>query len=223
MNDTTQARQSLAAALARASDYLASRMGAADIEVKTIGQIVKRYGDQLSNMVYDVFNGNSDPVDFRRAHKALLREVAPQVYSEGMNEGGIAEDAQDEEDKAAMSEAVDDWLGSQLSFVNDFSKAIGEARKDKEQRPAILDRVEMWVNSLRDFGSQGKAYANGNEKGTWILGDAEHCKSCLRYAAMKPHRMSWWLARDLPRSSDLECGGFNCACDIVDSEGNSLL
>jgi hypothetical protein len=215
----------VAGALARAADYLAARYNL--VEGKSINQIVKSYGDQLSNLVYDVFNGRSDPVDFRRAHKALLREDAPNVYSEGLREGGIAEGDIDEEDRAAMSEAVSDWLGSQLPFVNDFSKAVGAAGKDKTQRAAILARVEMWVDSLRTLGDLGRAYATQNEKGHWVLGDTEHCDTCLKLSNMKPHRLSWFVDRGyIPRengSETLDCHGFNCQCTIRNAAGKVLL
>ena len=216
---TDQARQELAAAIRTAAEWLR--------EVKTIGQIVKSYGDQLANLVYDVFNGNSDPVDFRRAHKALLREDAPKVYREGLREGGITEEDIDDEDTAAMNEAVDDWLGSQVTFVNDFAKAIGSARKDKEQRPAILDRVEQWIDSLRTLGDLGKAYAIRNEKGRWVMGDTEHCETCLKLSRMKPHRLRWYTDRGyIPGengSETLDCKGFNCMCSIQNAKGEVLL
>lgn len=216
---TIEARRIVANAISIAAEWLQAQ------ETKSIGQIVKRYDDQLTNLVYDVFNGNSDPVDFRRAHKALLREVAPDVYLEGMREGGI--DEPDDEDTAQMSEAVDDWLGAQLSFVNDFAKAIGEARKDKEQRDSILARVDQWVDSLRTLGDLGKAYALKNEKGSWVMGDTEHCDTCLRLSKMKPHRLSWFVDRGyIPRengSDTLDCHGFNCQCEIQNAKGEVLL
>jgi hypothetical protein len=222
---TDVARHSLATAIAHAADYLAARYDVA--EIKTIGQITKRYGDQLSNLVYDIFNGNSDPIDFRRAHKALLREVAPSMYLEGLNEGGIKEADIDEDDQAAMDETVNDWLGAQLSFVNDFAKAIGDAKKDKTQRPAILDRVAQWVDSLRTLGDLGRAYATRNEKGRWVLGDTEHCDTCLRLSKMAPKRLSWFTDRGyIPRengSETLDCHGFNCQCEIQNAKGKVLL
>jgi hypothetical protein len=220
MSDTEQARQSLASALSRAADYLADRYAVA--EVKSIGQIVREYADQLTNLVHDTFR-TGDAIDQRRAHKALLRDLAPQVFVEGLREGDLAEDDMDGDDHNFMAEAVADWLAAQLPHVNSFATDSAAAKKDKDARPVILARVDLWVNALRDFGSMGKAYAQGNVKGKWQLGDTEHCASCLGYAAMKPRRMSWWLEHDLPRSSELDCGGFNCQCDIVDSKGNSLL
>jgi hypothetical protein len=126
-----------------------------------------------------------------------------------------------------MSEAVDDWLGPQLSFVNDFAKAIGVAKKDKAQRDAILGRVDQWVDSLRTLGDLGKAYATQNEKGTWIMGDTEHCVTCEKLSRLKPHRLKWFIDRGyIPRengSDTLDCHGFNCLCSIQNAKGEVLL
>lgn len=219
-------KQSLADLLDQAEALVTARLSA--ITVKSINQIVTQYSDQLTNAVYDVFNGHSDAVDMRRAHKAMLRNYAEEAYKEGLREGGIDADELDEEDQAQLDETVGDWLGGQLEHVNDFSKAIGEARKDKDLRPAIIDRIDQWVDSLRTLGDLGRAYALQNEKGQWTLGATEqHCETCLKLSGMKPHRVSWFTDRGyIPGengSETLECGGWKCDCAIVGKKGDRLL
>ena len=193
------------------------------LDIKTVGQVVKRYDDALTNAVHDTFNGNSDAVDQRRIHKDLLRRLAPEVFMEGMREGGLTDI--DDEDMAEMNEAVADWLATQIPHVNGFAADTQAARGDKAAQSDILGRVVLWVNALRELGALGRAYAHNNQKGQWVLGSTrEHCADCRRFARMKPHRMSWFRARKMPRSIDLECNGFDCRCDIVDPKtGLSLL
>lgn len=207
----------LQAAIDRATNYLTHRYS-----IKTIGQIVKRYDDQLTRLVHDTFRTH-DALDMRRAHKALLRDYAEQVFIEGMNEGGTNETDIDDEDRSYIAEAIQDWLAGQLPHVNAFAAATALAI-DAVLQAAILSRVEMWVNALRDFGSAGKAYAQANVKGQWVLGKTEeHCTDCLRYSQMKPHRLSWFLERKMPRSPDLACKGFHCDCDIIDPKTKASL
>lgn len=207
-------------AIGLAAEWLASQSA-----FKTIGQVVTRYDDRLTNAVYDVWNSHSSAVDLRRAHKALLKQFAPMIYEEGMREGGI--DEIDDEDQAAMDEAVGDWLSSQVEFVNSFAKDVDAARANKDERPKVVDRVALWVDSLRSLGDLGKAYALKNEKGTWIMGDTEHCDTCLKLSKMKSHRVSWFVERGyIPRqngSDTLECGGWKCDCSIVNKRGEQLL
>ena len=214
---------SLPQAIEAAALWLAEREG---VTLKTIGQVVTRYNDQLTNAVYDVWNGHSAAVDLRRAHKAMLKDFAPRVYEEGMREGGI--DEIDEEDQEALDEAVGDWLGSQFDHVNQFARDVDDAKKNKDGRPVILDRVSMWVDSLRSLGDLGRAYALKNEKGQWKFGATEqHCETCLKLSKMKPHRVSWFVERGyIPRqngSDTLECGGWKCDCSIVNKRGDQLL
>jgi hypothetical protein len=216
----------LRALLDEAETLIDQRLAALMVATKTISQVVSDYTDQLTNAVYDVWNGHSDAIDFRRAHKAMLREYAPRAFIEGMREGGTFEI--DEEDRSEMEEQVSDWLATQLTHVNDFSKAVGEARKSKDQRPAILERVSMWADSLRSLGDMGRAYALANEKVQWTLGETEeHCDTCLRLSRMKPHRVSWFTSRGyIPRqngSTTLDCGGWLCDCSGKNKKGETVL
>lgn len=207
----------LAGLLDIADEIVNERLARLAVSVKTIGQVTKKYADELTNAVYDVWNGNSDPVDFRRAHKALIREYAPQAYEEGVREGGI--DELDEDDKAVMNEAVSDWTSEQVKYVNDFAAAIAEARKDKDKRPAILDRIDMWVDSLRSLGDSGRAYAMSNVKATWQLGDRQnHTPDCVALSKRPAHRVSWWTERGYQPPIHLGCG-----CALVDAKSGETI
>lgn len=201
-------------------------VASAGVATKTISQVVTKYNDQLTNAVHDVWNGHSSAIDLRRAHKAMLKDFAPKVYEEGLREGSV--DELDDEDQAVMDEAVGDWLGAQFEHINSFAKDVETAKGDKDLRPAILDRVAMWVDSLRSLGDLGKAYALKNERGQWVLGATEkHCDTCLKLSNMKPHRLSWFTERGyIPRqngSGTLECGGWLCDCEIQNKKGDRLL
>lgn len=204
----------LTQAIEYAALWLEQRQG---VTIKSIAQVVREYRDELTNIVYDVFNGRSDATDMRRAHKALLKSHAEPVYIEGMNEGGLKEEDFDEDDLAQIEEDVGDWLGKQIDEVNGFAKDTAAAAKDKDLRHAILDRLEMWVDSLRTLGDMGKAYALKSEKGEWRYGDTEHCDTCLKLNG-KVHRVSWFLDRGyIPGengSETLDCKGFKCQCGI---------
>ena len=192
------------------------------LEIKTVGQMVTQYRDQLTNVIYDTLNRHSDAADQRKAHKALLRQFAFKTVMEGIRE--ILSNAEiDDEDRESAQDIADEWLLTQLPHVNQFAKDTEAARGDPVAVRGILNRVTLWVDALRNLGALGRAYANNNKKGFWVLGPTEHCGDCLRYSRLGPHRMSFWRARKLPRSPALECHGFHCQCDIVDGTGASLL
>ncbi|MCR4308385.1 MAG: hypothetical protein NUV80_07590, partial [Candidatus Berkelbacteria bacterium] len=69
-----------------------------------------------------------------------------------------------------------------------------------------------------------QAMMNGanNPMLTWRLGQTEvHCTTCLELNGKK-HKAQWYIDNDyIPRKpgANLECNGYNCDCDLVDSSG----
>lgn len=187
---------------------------------KTIGGTVKTYTNELDNIVYDAFNHRISSVDMRRAHKALLEQLAPEVMTEGLHEGGLKDDDIDEEDQAWIDEAINDWLGTQLESINGFAKDAYAAGDDKDLRQAILAREVLWSESLRTLGEMGRAYALKSERGQWELGEADHhTPDCVKLAQGKPHRLQWFLDRDyIPGQIHI-----GCKCKIRSVRTNEII
>lgn len=215
---TIEARQSLAAAISTAAAWLQER------EVKTIGQIVKRYDDQLQRLVRDTFR-TGDAVDMRRAHRAMMKDMGRSVYTEGMREGGINEP--DDEDIATLDDALDEWTSGQFEHVNQFAKDAAAAKKDTTKREGVLARVELWVAALRNFGEAGKLYALGNIPLTFGGDDGEEsCDDCQRYKGQR-HRRDWWAKRGLLErdgNPNYECGRWPaCHHSFKDDSGKVIV
>jgi len=193
---------------------------------RTISQVVSVYRDQLTNFTHETLNGSMDAVDMRRAHNALVRQLGPQAYYEGLREGGIKLEDADDADKAAISE----WLRGQLAHVNQFAADAVAARGDDGKRTGIMTRLGMWIESMQTVGNLGVMSGKKNKMVTWRLSahhaTQEHCKTCSALHG-KRHRISWFSSRGLqPReigSKTLICGGWNCGCGFVDDEGKLII
>ena len=190
---------------------------------RTVAQVVREYSDQLTNFVHETLNGSMDALDMRRAHNALVRQLGPQAYIEGLREGGVSADEMESEDKAENQK----WVTGQLAYVNQFAADTVAARDDDGKRAAIMNRVGMWVASMENIGGLGVMSARKNKVGTWRLGETqEHCRTCSALHG-KRHRLSWFKSRGLiPRetgSTTLDCHGYRCDCHVTDDEGNILL
>lgn len=219
MGSIEAARASVKLALSHAADYLTLRYA-----LKTIGQIVREYEDRLTNLVYDTFR-TGDAVDMRRAHRAMLRDLGLKSYIEGMHEGGITEP--DKDDIETAQESLDEWYMAQSEFVNQFAKDAAEAKREAGKRDAVLARVPLWVDSMRNFGEAGKTYALGNIMLTFDGDDgAESCDDCQRYKGQR-HKRDWWARRGLlERNGNLnyECGRWdNCHHSFFDNDGKIVV
>lgn len=191
----------------------------AALTVKTIGQVVNGYQDALTNFVYDAFNYRMSVIDFRRAMKALIREVAPEALTEGWREGGLTDVDVEDEDQEWFDEGVADWIQDQSQYVNDFAQAAYDAGDDKDARAAILDRVDLWVDALRRLGELGRAYALRSEKAYWALGDrATHTPECEALSRGKPHRVQWFIDRGYAPPLH-----FGCGCSIRNAKTDEVI
>jgi len=195
------------------------------LTTKTIAQMVRNYQDNLERFVHDALR-TRDQLDFRRAHRALLRTSARPAYVEGMREAGGDEDDLEEDDVTT----INGWVDEQVGFTGEFAKAVYEASGvgvDEKAVEAVLARVPVWADSLRTLGDLGRASILKNKPGVWRYGETEHCRVC-EWLDGQRHRVKWFTGKGyIPRengSKTLECKGFNCMCGIYDpSTGERLV
>lgn len=194
--------------------------------LKKVASIVGDYEVALTSAVVDYFNGEATLSRVRRVFASSPRAYARDVYLEGMKEGKLGEEDLDDEDESAIAEWIEtqaDHVEGLVEFVSTV-KGLDDAQRRDRQR-AILDRVKLWVKELRDLGGRGRLRAKDGELAIWELGDTEeHCPDCLANSRLKPHRVKWWREkRDLPRSKDLACHGFNCDCTLRNPKTGRIL
>lgn len=184
------------------------------VNLSIVGSVITQYRDVLSNFVYDAMNGRMSAVDFRRAHKALIRAVAPDAFIAGLRDGGAADDdiVSFVDDNRAM---LADWITNQVGHTNDFAAACADVQGDKDKRGAILDRTESWVNALRGLADNAAVIAKGDPALTFNGDDGkENCADCRRYKG-KRHRRAWWAKRGLLERNgnpNFGCGRWDGGC-----------
>lgn len=190
---------------------------------KSVNEVVRGYDDALTRFAFDVLGGRMGPVDFRRAHKELLRAVALEAYSEGLREGGVDEPP-DDDDRAT----VRGWLDEQVGHVNDFAAWLAsEPRNSEAKRRELADRVALWVEALEQLGNLGRASAKDNLMVEFVGDDGdESCDECREYKGQR-HRVKWWVSRGLVPgkigNENFSCGGYRCKHFLADKDGNRVL
>lgn len=194
----------------------------AGVTTKSVDEIVAEYDDMLTKAARIGFRNQTNEREISLAHKDMLRALAPQVYFEGMLQGGVEQTEADDDDRQAIA----DWIADQSQYTLGLAQAIMDAKKDKPLQEQVYARIDKWLLALRALGAQGYASAQGNAMGTWKYGETEHCDTC-RALNNQRKRLKTWVKQGLipqqPGSVTLDCGGWNCLCKIVDDKGNQLL
>ncbi len=74
----------------------------------------------------------------------------------------------------------------------------------------------LWTNNITSTETIGQTLDRSDKWYQWQLGATErHCTDCARFNG-QIHRASDWRAAGIrPQSPDLECGGWNCDCQLV--------
>lgn len=80
---------------------------------------------------------------------------------------------------------------------------------------AQLTNIAVWENRDRYFRNIGKILGNPDQEFRWDLGDAEHCGTCLGEEGKVKTGEEWMNSAYIPGSGSLECGGYNCKCELV--------
>lgn len=165
---------------------------------KSINQALREYEATLTRFAFDVLNGNSGAVDFRRAHKALIKSSAKSAFEEGWIEGGGKLDDTEADDIATIG----DFVSDQSAYVNDFGAWL-VTTDDKGKRNwemklrQLAERIAAWVLALQNFAERTAARAKGDPYLTYAGDDGEEsCEECQEYKGQR-HRLSWWEKRDL--------------------------
>lgn len=175
---------------------------------KSINEVARNYDTQLSRFALQVLHGMMDAVDFRRAHKVLLHEMARAMGTDGWLEGGGKADDFEGDDLAVM----DEWERDQASYVNDFAAWLASPGEDgkrnsPEKRAALDGRIEAWVSSLINLGDQMKARAKGDPFLTFQGDDGlDSCEECQEYQGQR-HKLSWWEKRGLTKRNGNDAFG----------------
>lgn len=197
---------------------------------KSINEVTRAYRDTLIRWVVDAANGNMTAGAMASAWRPLSIDVANEVYTEGMREGGIKDPEAEMDDTDTA--AIGDWILSQTPHFYPFADdcvAVSKLTGDEwtAARTVMLGRVDTWVASLEALGRLGTANTKGDKaRGRWVMGDTEHCLTC-QWLSNQHRRIKWFVDKGYiprqPGSQTLDCHGFNCQCSIISDSGERIL
>lgn len=154
----------------------------------------------------------TDKRTFKTRMMQFIRGYGGMAMLDGLRVGGVVTELAllDDDDKAIMEA----HFVKQRDYVNNLADVIyGKGISDLEAQA----KPSMWFNkSIAPLFEAGKASADGNAMVEWVIGATEEsCKDCLKLNGQR-HRMKTFYAKGwIPGGSNLECGGWQCKCQLI--------
>jgi len=191
-----------------------ARHMAGDTEVKTY----EYYRRTIINLVESLWEGfiGGEFVDIMYN---LIHGQLSDAYEKALMDAELSP----EEATPEMREQVAQAIQQEQQHVQGFFRDIVIAKNEGETIDQFLTRAEIWANRYNDVYNQAKLKIAGimGKKLEWVLGDAEHCSTCLTLAGKVAYAAEWEKSGFHPQQPPnklLECGGWNCACSLVPTD-----
>ncbi len=190
----------------------------ADIEypeavLKALDRGETDYSRSIRSAVYGLWSGQMSFPGYVQTMVGAIDRGFTRAWMQGASDCGIGEgELTPEENQALYTE-----INSEISFIYGFADDImAGSRDNKGKLGPLYSRAEMWVNRFEFIRSMARSMACKDQKLQWKMGPTkEHCKDCIRMNN-RVYRASIWDKYGLvPRSRDLECGGYHCLCEFV--------
>ena len=170
----------------------------------------------VRSAIRGLWTGNFELFDFVDAMTSAIQRGYRQAWTEGAKQCGIKFDELTPTELAELRRMTNE----QIPFLPGFGSDIEDNSRAKGGllRPH-LERGFMWVNRYNEVRQRAGAMACGDKKKKWQLGSTkEHCRSCRGFNG-RVYRYSTWLDNNaLPQNRNLECNGFRCRCNLIDTD-----
>lgn len=161
----------------------------------------------------------SERMDRRRAGtvlRALITRFGRAAYSDGLAMGGVEMADASDDDLAAIASIARDQSQYVTAFLNKVYSEDGISAD-----LAGLKSEQWWNKSISPFYNAGMMSSDRNGMYEWEYGATEHCDDCQRLNGQR-HRLRDWMREGwIPKSSKLQCKGYNCKCQWIKSSGRA--
>ncbi len=147
--------------------------------------------------------------DFVDSMILSIRRQLQLAWIEGAKECGVGEGEFTAQELSARDQLITSQFPHLPAFADDI--VAGSKAKGGKLGP-LLSRGSMWVNRYDEARNQAKQMACGDKKLKWVLGETEHCSTCLKLADKVKRASQWTAAGIYPQMKALACGGYRCGC-----------
>jgi len=170
---------------------------------------VEYFQATLTRMVRNVYDGDLGG-EFVNIMQDLVLGQISQAF-----ETAWTDDGNELPPPEYIRDASQEMVREQWSHIDDFYRAIVDARVDQTGVDPLLSRVQLWANRYNEAYNMAVHLIalNTGGKEIWILGHAEeHCSSCSQLSGLVAYASEWETAQVNPQGNNLACGGWKCQC-----------
>ncbi len=174
------------------------------------------FGSSIRAAVRGLWAGVTDEFDFFDSMMISIRRNLTKAWREGAAEVGIRPD----ELTAEELRGLENMITGQFPHIGGFADAIEAGSKANKGLLRVQNRrSQMWTARWDEAKRLGRMMAASDAKQLWVLGRTKvHCSTCSKMSG-KVKRSSQFLAHGvLPQTRVLECGGWNCLCQLVPTD-----
>ena len=147
--------------------------------------------------------------------KARIRDTYTRAFTLGKRHSGNLTTVNAADALAIKGTRLDEYQYLR-GFLRDMDAGAGRMSYEK--------RADYYAKAARELFWLG--FVLGDQSDTrrieWVLGQTEHCKTCLQMAQGSPWRVGDILLKVkrgiLPQSGALDCLGYHCQCSLADKE-----
>lgn len=174
----------------------------------------EEYGREIAKAVADYFKRG-----VRSRFTSMMRNAIVfglrDAFDLGAADVGISSEDYTRQDRTLRDEIIDE----ELTHVPDLLDFLDGIANDPNAHFSDANyRVDLWKKRFDDMRSRAKVILGKDAKGEWVVDPVkEHCPSCLKLNGIVK-RWSFWQEHGVlpkaPPNPMLECGGYQCGCDI---------
>lgn len=172
--------------------------------------ILSEYEDRFSQLVQMSMDGRITRERFEESLIALVAEILIALFLRGANlvnaELTMAE-------QGFLQETLQPHLESIRSFATDLYSG-----RYVDNPGSAMTRIFLWTNMAAGVYAIGQLRRRDNPRYRWVINPfKDHCGTCVRLNGQVHTAQRWLASGYTPRSSSLECRGFNCGCTLVET------
>lgn len=187
------------------------------VSLKAIQATRIQFEDAFEDLLTAALAGDITRRQWSGRLRSLLELNIYRAFLDGLRDGGV-----DDPPEAEEQEQINALIAEQGQYIKGLADTIFKDEDTVLSEAVASQKPAMWFNkSVNPAYQAGIAAADGNGLYEWVYGDTEHCSDCRKLNGQR-HRMKDYTRKGLlPKSSDLECKGFYCECNLVKSAGKA--